>query len=63
LFAFRQNEEKILLVGGRKNDWHQRQPFASFDAVGNNTDILVIDPETEEIAFGKRPIIHEEDFG
>jgi hypothetical protein len=48
-FAFGQNEGKILLVGGRKDGLHQRQPFAAFDAAGNNTDILVIDPETEQL--------------
>ncbi len=48
-FAFGQSGGKILLIGGRKEGLHRRQPFASFDAAGNNTDILVIDPETEEI--------------
>ena len=48
-FAFGQHNGKILLVGGRKDGLHRRQPWASFDAAGNNTDLLVIDPETEQI--------------
>ncbi|MFK7949287.1 MAG: T9SS type A sorting domain-containing protein [Saprospiraceae bacterium] len=48
-FAFGQHNSKILLIGGRKDGLHRRQPWASFDAAGNNTDILVIDPETEQI--------------
>lgn len=48
-FAFGQHDGKILLIGGRKDGLHRRQPWASFDAAGNNTDILVIDPETEQI--------------
>lgn len=48
-FAYGQHNGKILLVGGRKDGLHRRQPWASFDAAGNNTDLLVIDPETEQI--------------
>ena len=48
-FAFGQHNGKILLIGGRKDGLHRRQPWASFDAAGHNTDLLVIDPETEEI--------------
>jgi hypothetical protein len=48
-FAFGQDAGKILLIGGRKDGLHRRQPWASFDAAGNNTDMLVIDPTTEQI--------------
>lgn len=48
-FAFGQHNGKILLIGGRKDGLHRRQPWASFDAAGHNTDLLVIDPETEQI--------------
>ena len=48
-FAFGQHNGKILLIGGRKDGLHRRQPWASFDVAGHNTDILVIDPETEQI--------------
>lgn len=36
--------DKILLIGGRTDGLHKRQPFASFKAAYNNTDIIVIDP-------------------
>lgn len=42
------HDGKWLVIGGRKDGLHQRQPFASFDAAGNNTDILVIDPVSQK---------------
>lgn len=48
-FAFGQDNGKIVLIGGRKQGLHRRQPWASFDVSGNNTDILVIDPQTEQL--------------
>jgi hypothetical protein len=48
-FAFGQDDGKIVLIGGRKQGLHRRQPWASFDVAGNNTDILVIDPQAEEV--------------
>lgn len=38
--------DKILLIGGRTDGLHKRQPFASFKAANNNTDIIVIEPAT-----------------
>ena len=35
-----------LIIGGRKDGLHQRQPFAAFLASENNTTISVINPET-----------------
>lgn len=43
-FAFGQANGKWLIVGGRLDGLHQRQPFASFDVAGNNNQLLVIDP-------------------
>lgn len=43
-FAFAQHEGKWLVIGGRTDGLHQRQPFASFDIAGHNTEIIVIDP-------------------
>ncbi len=34
-----------LLVGGRLDGLHRRQPFASFNAEGKNQDLIVVDPE------------------
>lgn len=36
----------ILIIGGRKDGLHQRQPFASFLTSGNNTTIHLLHPET-----------------
>jgi hypothetical protein len=43
-YAFGQHDGKWLIVGGRLDGLHKRQPFASFDIAGNNNQILVIDP-------------------
>lgn len=43
-FAFGQFEGKWLVVGGRLDGLHRRQPWASFDANGNNNQLIVIDP-------------------
>lgn len=47
-FAGAQLEGKWLLIGGRTDGLHRRQPFASFSAGGNNTNIVVIDPQTKQ---------------
>jgi hypothetical protein len=47
-FAWGQHNGKWLIVGGRLDGLHQRQPFAAFDAAGNNTQLLVIDPVTQQ---------------
>lgn len=33
-----------LLIGGRTDGLHQRQPFAAFAAAGNNVEAFVVDP-------------------
>lgn len=43
-FAWGQYDGKWLIVGGRLDGLHRRQPFASFDAQGNNKQLIVIDP-------------------
>lgn len=43
-YAFAQHEGKWLIVGGRLDGLHRRQPFAAFDVAGNNNQIIVIDP-------------------
>ena len=45
-FAFAQYNGKWLIVGGRLDGLHRRQPWATFDSAGNNTRISVIDPQT-----------------
>ncbi len=47
-FAYGQHDGKWLIVGGRTDGIHARQPFASFPANHNNDHIFVIDPSTGE---------------
>jgi hypothetical protein len=42
-FAFGQHDGKWLIIGGRTDGLHPRQPFNSFQQSDNNTEILVID--------------------
>ncbi|MCB0764319.1 MAG: hypothetical protein KDB84_06415, partial [Flavobacteriales bacterium] len=48
-FAFGQDGEEWLLLGGRTDGLHQRQPFAAFLASSNNTMAHVVDPSTSEV--------------
>ncbi len=48
-FVHGQYNGKWLLLGGRTDGLHQRQPFASFNAADNNTLAYVIDPITQQV--------------
>lgn len=43
-YVYGQSSGKWLIIGGRRDGLHPRQPFNSFPANSNNVDILVIDP-------------------
>lgn len=43
-YAFGQHNGKWLIIGGRLDGLHRRQPFAAFDEDGHNKRLLVIDP-------------------
>ncbi len=43
-YAFGQHEGKWLIIGGRLDGLHRRQPFATFDVAGHNNQLIVIDP-------------------
>lgn len=43
-FAFAEHQGKWLIVGGRLDGLHRRQPWASFDIAGHNNRLIVIDP-------------------
>lgn len=47
-FAFGQHKGKWLIVGGRLDGLHRRQPFAAFDVAGNNNQLIVIDPVSKQ---------------
>ena len=42
-FVIAQDNGKWLIIGGRKDGSHARQPFRSFPGDENNTNIYVID--------------------
>lgn len=43
-FASAQHNGRWLIIGGRLDGLHRRQPFASFDVAGNNNRLIVVDP-------------------
>lgn len=47
-YAFAQHNGKWLLIGGRIDGLHARQPFNSFPAASNNTNIYVVDIATNQ---------------
>lgn len=47
-YAFAQHDGKWLIIGGRTDGIHPRQPFASFPESDNNKNIFVIDVENEQ---------------
>jgi len=49
-FAHAEHNGKYLIVGGRLDGLHARQPFRSFPASQNNTDIYVVTPETQNVS-------------
>jgi hypothetical protein len=48
-YAYGKYEGKWIIIGGRTDGLHKRQPFAAFDAAGNNTTIYVVDPNTQQV--------------
>lgn len=47
-FAYGQHAGKWLIVGGRLDGLHRRQPFATFDIAGHNNQLIVIDPASQQ---------------
>ena len=47
-YAFGQHQGKWLILGGRLDGLHRRQPFATFDIAGHNNQIIVIDPVSHQ---------------
>lgn len=48
-YAFAQHESKWLIIGGRVDGIHARQPFNAFPASNNNTNIFVVDIEANQV--------------
>lgn len=47
-FAFAQHNGKWLILGGRKDGMHARQPFNAFPENQNNASVYVIDSNTQQ---------------
>jgi len=47
-YAFGTHDGEWLIVGGRLDGLHRRQPWASFDEAGNNNQLIVVNPEQGE---------------
>lgn len=48
-FAWGQHNGEWLLIGGRTDGLHRRQPFAAFLAEDNNTVAYVVNPQTQQV--------------
>lgn len=48
-YAWAQRGNKVVIIGGRIDGLHRRQPFASFDLAGHNTNIIVFEPSTGNV--------------
>jgi len=48
-YAVGTHEGEWLIVGGRLDGLHRRQPWATFDPDGNNQEIIVVNPETKKV--------------
>lgn len=48
-YAFGQADGKWLIVGGRLDGLHRRQPWAAFDVAGHNTRLFVVDPADRQV--------------
>ena len=48
-FAFAQHNGYWIFIGGRRDGLHARQPFNAFPASSNNNEILLVNPETNEL--------------
>lgn len=47
-YAWGQHNGKWLIIGGRLDGLHRRQPFAAFDLAGHNTQLTVVDPVSQQ---------------
>jgi len=48
-YAFAQHNGKWLLIGGRTDGLHSRQPFSSFPSSNNNSSIYVVDVNKNQV--------------
>ncbi len=48
-FTLGVSEDEVLIVGGRLDGLHRRQPFASFDSAGHNNQLIVLNLQTKQV--------------
>lgn len=48
-YVFAQKDNQYLVIGGRKDGIHPRQPWASFDEANKNTSAYVIDVDSKSV--------------
>lgn len=48
-YAVGQYDGKWLIVGGRLDGLHRRQPWAAFDVAGHNNQVFVVDPAAGQV--------------
>lgn len=48
-YAFAKSGDQVLLIGGRTDGLHKRQPFAAFNKQYNNTEAIVLDLSTATV--------------
>ena len=48
-YVFAQLEDQYLVIGGRKDGIHPRQPWAAFDEANKNTMAYVIDVKNKQV--------------
>jgi hypothetical protein len=48
-YAHAQDDGKWLVLGGRRDGLHARQPFNAFPLASNNDEIFVVDPVAEQV--------------
>ncbi len=48
-YAHAQHQGKWLIIGGRKDGLHARQPFNAFPASQNNTDFYIVDVQNNQL--------------
>lgn len=48
-YAYGQHDGQWLIIGGRIDGLHRRQPWATFDPEGRNIQLMVVDPEQGKI--------------
>ncbi len=59
-FAWGKLDGKWIIIGGRTDGLHRRQPFASFDQAGNNTNIYLVNSKNEIVKSSSVNLLNAE---